>query len=177
MDTLNRKLTEISEDVLAFLLKNGKRSSVLFGFDFEDALYFSWGLLKEKIPELLSAGDLESLYFLMLKERGINVFKIDVERIELKEAVAFYLWILDELKTISELEKNYLQNEADFNLVKAGISKLEQFGHLTTIDSLANGDLTKYEAIKKMPYNLIFDKQFLEKTKSEIEKKLIEIKK
>ncbi len=177
MDTLNKKIKEIPEDVLSFLVKNGKRSSVLLGFDFEDALFFSWGLLKEKTPELLSVGDLEALYLLMLKERGINIFKIDVARIELKDAVAFYLWIFDELKSINELEKNYLQSSPDFSLVKAGIANLEKFGHLTTIDSLAKGDLTKYESIKKMPYNVIFDKLFLEKTKSEIEKKIIETKK
>lgn len=173
---LNQKLLQITEEDFNFLIKNGKRSSILFNFDFETIIYFSWGLIKEKLPELLTKGDLEQLFFLMLKERGVNFFLIDVQRLELSEAISFYLWVVDELKSIRDLESEYLRSDPDIKLMQAGISKLDKFGLLNTLDNLAKGDITKYDMIRNTPYNVIFDKQFLEVTKSEIEKKLSKIK-
>lgn len=174
--SINQKLLKITEEDFNFLIKNGKRSSILLNFDFETIIYFSWGLIKEKLPELLTKGDLEQLFFLMLKERGINVFLIDVQRLELKEAISFYLWIVDELKSIRELESEYLRSDPDIKLMQAGINKLDKFGLLNTLDNLAKGDITKYDMIRSTPYNVIFDKQFLEITKADIEKKLSKIK-
>lgn len=176
MDTLNSKLSQISQEDFNFLIKNGKRSSILFNFDFESVIYFKWGLVKEVVPELLVKGDLEQLYFLMLKDRGINVFKIDVENIEVSEAMSFYLWIIDELKSIRELESNYLSSDPDIKMMQAGIHKLNQFGINNTLDNLAKGDILKYNEIRNLPYNVVFDKQYMEVTKSEIEKKLAKIK-
>src|SRR5690606_17890136 len=108
--------------------------------------------------------------------RGINVFKIDVENIEVSEAMSFYLWIIDELKSIRELESNYLSSDPDIKMIQAGIHKLNQFGINNTLDNLAKGDILKYNEIRKLPYNVVFDKQYMEVTKSEIEKKLAKIK-
>lgn len=174
--SINQKLLQITEEDFNFLIKNGKRSSKLFNFDFETIIYFSWGLIKEKLPELLTKGDLEQLFFLMLKERGVNVFRNDIEQIEINEAISFYLWIVDELKSIRELESEYLRSDPDVKLMQAGINKLDKFGLLNTLDNLAKGDITKYDMIRNTPYNVVFDKQYMEVTKSEIEKKLSKIK-
>lgn len=174
--SINQKLLQITEEDFNFLIKNGKRSSILFNFDFETIIHSSWGLIKEKLPELLTKGDLEQLFFLMLKERGINVFLIDIQRLDLKEVISFYLWIVDELKSIRELESNYLRSDPDIKLMQAGISKLDKFGLLNTLDNLAKGDITKYDLIRKTPYNVVFEKQYMEVEKSGIEKKLSKIK-
>lgn len=176
MDTLNSTLSSISQEDFNFLIKNGKRSSKLLNFDFESVIYFKWGFLKETLPELFAKNSFEQLFFLSLKDRGINIFLIDVQRIEASEAMSFILWIIDELKSIRELEINFLRSEPDVKLIQAGINKLDQFGLLNTLDNLAKGDITKYDLIRSTPYNVIFDKQYMEVTKSEIEKKLSKIK-
>lgn len=173
---LNEKLSHVTQEDFNFLIKNGKRSSILLNFDFESVIYFKYGLLKETLPDLLIKGDLEKLFFLLLKDRGINVFLTDVQNVDTDEAMCFYLWIIDELQSIRELESNYLRSDTDIKLMQAGISKLDQFGLLNTLDNLAKGDITKYDEIRNLRYNVVFDKQFMEVTRSSIEKKLAKIK-
>ena len=173
---LNQQLLQISQTDFDFLIKNGKRSSKLLNFDFESLIYLKWGLLKEQLPELFAKNDFETLFFLMLKDRGINVFKSDVQNIGVNKAMSFILWMIDEMKTIRELESNYLRSDPDVKLLQAGINKLDQFGLMNTLDNLTKGDILRYDSIRQMPYNIIFDKQYLEVTKSDIEKKLAKIK-
>lgn len=176
MDTLNSKLSQISQEDFNFLIKNGSRSSILFNFDFESVIYFKWGFLKETLPELFASNDFEKLFLLALKDRGINLFLNDIQNINIVEAMSFILWIIDELKSIRELESNYLSSDPDIKMIQAGIHKLNQFGINNTLDNLAKGDILKYNEIRNLPYNVVFDKQYMEVTKSEIEKKLSKIK-
>lgn len=176
MPTLNQKLSSISQEDFNFLIKNGKRSQKLINFDFESLIYLKWGLLKETLPDLFTKNDFEQLFFLMLLDRGVNVFKSDVQRIEVNHAMSFILWLIDEMKTIRELESTYLRSDPDVKLLQSGINKLDQFGLMNTLDNLAKGDILKYDLIRELPYNVVFDKQYMEVVKSEIEKKLSKIK-
>lgn len=173
---LNYKLSLISEEDFSFLIKNGKRSSKLLGFDFESLIYLKWTTLKEVIPDLFAKNDFETLFFLMLKDRGQNWFLIDIQRIEVNKAMSFILWIIDEIKSIKELESTYLKADPDIKLLQAGINNLDKFGIKNTLDNLAKGDILKYDEIRGLEYSVVFDKQFLEVTKNEIEKKLSKIK-
>lgn len=173
---LNSKLSQISQEDFNFLIKNGKRSSKLFNFDFESLIYLKWGLLKETLPELFAKNDFETLFFLMLKDRGQNWFLIDIQRIEVNKAMSFILWIIDEIKSIKELESTYLKADPDIKLLQAGINNLDKFGIKNTLDNLAKGIVWDYEKVRNTMYVEIFDKQYMEVTKSEIEKKLAKIK-
>jgi len=176
VDTLNNKLSQISQEDFNFLIKNGKRSSKLLNFEFESLIYLKWGLLKETLPTLFESNDFEQLFFLMLKDQGYNVFIVDVQNIPLEKAMSFILWIIDEIKTIRELESQYLKSDPDIKMLQAGINKLDQFGLLNTLDNLTNGDILKYNEIRNIPYNVIFDKQYMEVVKLDIQKKLSKIK-
>jgi len=173
---LNQKLSSISQEDFNFLIKNGKRNSKLFNFDFESLIYLKWKTLKEVLPELFAKNDFEELFYLMLKDRGINLFKADVNNIEVNQAMSFILWIIDELKSVNELEKAYLTSDPDVKFLQAGGNNLNKFGLMNTLDNLAKGNILKYDLIRQLPYNVVFDKQYLEVTKSEIEKKLAKIK-
>lgn len=173
---INQKLKQINQEDFNFLVKNGKRSSILLNFDFESLIYCKWGFVKETLPELFLKNDFEQLFFLILKDRGLFPFFIDVQRISINEAIAFILWLIDEMKSITELETQYLSSDPDVKMLQSGIKKLDKFGNLNTLDNLAKGDILKYDSIKQIPYNVIFDKQYMEVTKSEIEKKLSKIK-
>lgn len=173
---LNNKLSLVSQEDFNFLIKNGARSSKIINFDFESVIYFKWSFLKETLPELFASNDFEKLFLLALKDRGVNLFLNDIQKIDIVEAMSFILWIVDELKSIRELESNYLSSDPDVKLIQAGIHKLNQFGINNTLDNLAKGDVLKYNEIRNLPYNVVFDKQFLEITKADIEKKLSKIK-
>ena len=55
-------------------------------------------------------------------------------------------------------------------MFQAGINKLDQFGLMNTIDNLAGGDVLKYDKVRKLKYNVVFDKQYREIILSEISK-------
>lgn len=173
---LNQKLSKISQDDFNFLIKNGKRSSYLCNFGFESLIYTKFGLLKETLPDLFARNDFEQLFYLMLQDRKQYVFRNDVQKIEVSDAMSFILWLIDEMKTIRELESNYLSADPDIKFLQAGGNNLNKFGLMNTLDNLAKGDVLKYDLIRELPYNVVFDKQYLEVTKSEIEKKLAKIK-
>lgn len=173
---LNQKLSSITQEDFDFLVKNGKRSSILFNFDFESLIYLKWGFLKEQLPDLFSKSDFEKLLFLICKDRGLNLFLNDIQNITVKEVMSFILWIIDELKTIRELESNYLRSDPDIKMMQAGINELDQFGIKNTLDNLSKGDILKYNEIRNLPYHEVFDKQYMETIKSKIEKKLAKIK-
>lgn len=173
---LNQKLSSITQEDFDFLIKNGKRSSILFNFDFESLIYLKWTTLKEVLPELFAKNNFEELFYLMLKDRGVNLFKVDIQNIEVNHAMSFILWVIDELKSVNELEKQYLTSDPDVKFLQAGGNNLNKFGLMNTLDNLAKGDILKYDLIRQLPYNVVFDKQYLEVTKAEIEKKLAKIK-
>lgn len=170
------KLKQITQEEFNFLVKNGKRSSKLLNFDFDSLIHSSYTIVKEVIPDLLAKCDFEMLFFEMLKDRSEHVFLIDVQNISSSEAMAFILWIIDELKSINELESQFLRSDPDVKMLQAGINKLDKFGILNTLDNLAKGDILKYDLIRKLPYRTVFDKQYMEVTKSDIEKRLTKIK-
>ena len=176
MSTLNQKLSSISQEDFNFLIKNGKRSSKILNFDFESLIYLKWGLLKEQVPDLFIKNDFEQLFYLMLQDRKQFVFLADVQKIEVNQAMSFILWLIDEMKTISELESTYLRSDPDVKLLQAGINKLDQLGVKNTLFNLGGKDPKQHEIIRNTPYNEIFDIQFWCVITSDIEKKLAKIK-
>jgi hypothetical protein len=173
---LNNQLTAISPDDFKFLVKNGKRTSKLFNFDFESVIYFKWGFLKETLPELFAKNDFETLFFLMLKDRGQHWFRNDIQQIKVGTAISVILWLIDELKSIQELEATYLSSSPDIKDVQAGIHKLDQFGNKNTLFNLGGKDFEQHERIRNTPYNEVFDLQFHCVITTEIAKKRATIK-
>lgn len=173
---INERLSLITKEDFDFLVKNGKRSSKLFNFEFDSLIYSGWGLVKERLPELFTKGEFDRLFFEMLRDRGYNVFMSAVQKMETNEAIKFILWIRDELEAIANLEKTYLVSSPSAKLFQAGINRLDQFGLLNTIDNLANGDILKYDEVRKLRYNVVFDKQYRDIILKEIQEKLSKIK-
>lgn len=173
---INERLSLITKEDFDFLVKNGKRSSKLFNFEFDSLIYSGWGLVKERLPELFTKGEFDRLFFEMLRDRGYNVFMSAVQKMETNEAIKFILWIRDELEAIANLEKTYLVSSPSAKLFQAGINRLDQFGLLNTLDNLANGDILKYDEVRKLRYNVVFDKQYRDIIVKEIHEKLSKIK-
>jgi len=172
----NTALARLSEESFQFLLKNGKRSSMLDGHDFESLTLCSWKFLKETLPELIKIGNFEKLVLEIFRDRGINIFSCDVDRIEPNDILHFIFWIKDELEAINKLEADNLNSEPDADLNAAGIHEMNVFGDLNTIDQLAGGDILKWEAIKQLRYHQVFDKQLKSIIENRIEKKYAKAK-
>lgn len=57
----------------------------------------------------------------------------------------------------------------------AGFSELDIFGEANTVDSLAGGDILKWNQIEELPYYQVFTKLYLDKVRNKVEKKYSEI--
>ena len=166
----------LTETDLNLILKNGKRSSELLGYDFQSLIYCRFDFLRETIPELLKIGNFEKLIISIFADREIVIFESDLNRISANEVLYFINWIRDEFEMIAQLEQDNLVSEPDMDLISAGMNEMNQFGDLNIIDSIAGGDILKWNDIKKLRYNDIFDKQLKMLMENKIQKRLMKIK-
>jgi len=58
---------------------------------------------------------------------------------------------------------------------KAGIQSFEKFKYINTINSLAAGDITKWNEILNMPYERVLTKLLLNRTEAEYQKRYSEL--
>ena len=162
-----------------FVVKNCKRSNVLDGVERNSIIYLSYNFVKIELPSLLTSGDINAIVQAyraetLIKKWYHKVFKPRY-RNKVQENLYFALWLKDELEKVYNLEKEYLSSTPDNDLLEAGVKDLDELGELNLIDSLAGGDILKWEAVKKLPYHMIFDKQRKTVLEGRVQKKLGEI--
>lgn len=143
----------VGSDLYNFVKKYGKRTNTLFGAELEPLIYFPYGFVKIDLPSLLNENNIDEIIKLICDIKDISVKKIAD-----KEKISLTLWLIDELEAIGNLEQNYLSSQPEPELIASGIDELNVFGELNIIDSLAGGDILKWEQVKQLPYHSIFDK-------------------
>ena len=77
---------------------------------------------------------------------------------------AFYRYVESEVVRVSEIEQKLLSHEPTADEVASGIDRFNIFGVAIQIDNLAKGDITKWEVIRKMPYEHCLLKLVMDKT-------------
>lgn len=173
--TLTEAISKLSLGDFQLILKNGARSSVLCGYDLETLEYSSYKFVKEIAPSLIKNAKFDLLLFKLLKDRGYNVFEYDIELTPNVQLLPVLCWVLDELERINEMEMEVLNSPPDMKMHAAGVDRLNVFGHLNVIDSLAEGDVTKWETVWMLPYHTVFFKQSKSIVENEIQKKLMKL--
>ena len=143
----------VENELYQFVKKYGKRTNTLFGVELEPLIYFSYGFVKIDLPSLLNENNIDEIINIICDIKDISVKKITD-----KEKISLTLWLIDELEAIGSLEQNYLSSQPEPELIASGIDELNVFGELNIIDSLAGGDILKWEQVKQLPYHSIFDK-------------------
>ena len=96
----------------------------------------------------------------------INELKGVLNEISLVSLYATAMSYVLQLKTILEHEHNRLSSEPTREQKIAGIDSFNEYGVFNTIDALAGGDVTKYDQIERMEYNIIFTKMARNKTQA-----------
>ena len=143
----------VDSELYQFVKKYGKRTNTLFGVELEPLIYFSYGFVKIDLPSLLNENNIDEIINIICDIKDISVKKITD-----KEKISLTLWLIDELEAIGSLEQTYLSSNPEPELIASGIDELNIFGELNIIDSLAGGDILKWEQVKQLPYHSIFDK-------------------
>ena len=175
--TLTEAISKLTHEEFAFIIKNGKRSSELIGYDLETITKSSYKFVNEIAPDLIKNAKFDELLYKSLRDRGYNVFFYEIENANKNKLLESFCWIYDELKEINLLEEAYLNTPPDPKLMMAGIDRMNVFGITNIVDSLAGGDILKWEQIKELPYHMVFDKQYKTAIENDIQKRLVEINK
>lgn len=78
------------------------------------------------------------------------------KQISLTDAFAIQQNYIKQLSDIVEREKKSLNKKPTHEQMRAGISMFDEFGVMNIVDTLANGDVLKYESILNLEYNIVF---------------------
>jgi hypothetical protein len=95
-------------------------------------------------------------------------------KLELFNAYAAYIWVVNQFKAIIDAEIEQLASELSDEEKDAGAEDLQEFGYTVALDGLTKGDLLKYDDYLMLPYSKVFRKMCLDKTKYDINKQLQE---
>lgn len=169
--SFNNAIASMKEQDFDFVLKNGKRSSVLNNIDFESLCYSSYRFVKDIAPDLVKAGQFERLIFECFTDRKIWIFENDVNNWNYNECLAFVFWIIDDLKHWNEMEKQHLSSEPDIDMIASGINELNIFGDLNTIDAFAVKYNKTHDEVRNWSYQMMFDLQLKSIKEAEFQKK------
>lgn len=143
----------MTKEEFNFLIEFGVRNNILFGMEVPMLIYMPYGFVKIELPEYLSTANVYEIINRIAKLQNIEETETDT-----KELIAFILWIKDEFEAIRKLESEHLSGSPDPDMLAAGVQELNELGEINVIDSLAGGDILKWEAIEMLPYYKVFDK-------------------
>jgi hypothetical protein len=78
------------------------------------------------------------------------------EQLSLTDAFSIHQNYRKQLLDVIDREKAMLSKKPTFEQMRAGISMFDEFGVMNIVDTLANGDVLKYDAILNLEYNTVF---------------------
>jgi hypothetical protein len=146
------------------------------------------GLLKSTIAKpkkdnlwFLSWSDIIELRIAIAEENIFEVLRIvfdinekEFAKIELLNAFSVYKWISEQYFEIAKIEVQELASEMTDEEKEAGAEDMQEFGYSVMLDSIAQGDLLKYDEYLKLPYAKVFRKMCMEKKRHDINKQMQE---
>ena len=147
---------------LQFILQYAKVNNIINKMQCRNLIEYSFDIVKLQIPELLEQSKYLEIAELLFDKK----FRI----IKIQELISFILWVRDEILHINKIEKAKLHNNTEPELIQAGIKQLDVFGNINIIDSLANGDVLKWDLILQLPYYRVLDKLAKSNVENQIQK-------
>lgn len=158
---------EIATSDFQMMLKFGKASEIIGKWKSRPFIELPYGIVKKDLPNYQKQGLVLETIELILNFQ-FNDFKIG--KASGNEIACFLLWIKDQQEFIRNIELHNLQSEPDTEMLAAGVNRLNEFGELSTIDGLANGNILNYKKIESLPYFEVYQKLKLDKTLRDINK-------
>lgn len=124
------------------------------------------------IKTSFGSGDDSDLIDIVARVQGIEAE--DVYNLKIVEFFGLIADVKKQLKEINEVEAVALTpSGANFKWEAVnGSEKMSKFGIYNTLDSLALGDITKYETIMEMEYSEVFTVLYMKKTRAELDEEM-----
>lgn len=162
-----RVMSTLGQQDLLLLRKYGKASNVIGGYASKPFTDLPYGVVRKDLPHLQSQDDHEAYVHLIL---SCQFGAVDLRDASPAEVMAFILWINKQQERIYMIEKKYLSSDPDPMEEASGLKKLDEFGALSTIHHLAQGDILRHPQIEALPYYKVYEVLKLEKTNRDIGK-------
>jgi len=134
----------------------------LFGLN--DITEHTYGFVKD-VQELLNYTALTwGNYTELLEEYNIST-PINTGNLSLFKLHCSKLWLKEQIEQLNELESIALGQASTAKEQAAGVDMFAEYRSFIQLDKLSDGDILKYDEIKKMPYLRCFTKLKLEADK------------
>lgn len=163
---MTNDLQNIDKTDFDMLIRFATRSNVLFGVEVPALIYMPYRFVKIELPEMLGSMNVTELF-----KTICEIHSIEEKETTQIEIISFLLWLKDEAEAIQQLEQTHLSSTPDPDMEAAGVQELNQLGEINTIDSLAGGDILKWELVEQLPYHKVFDKLLKNLIENRVNKK------
>ena len=110
--------------------------------------------------------------------RCVEICCGSIEDMRILEFFRYLNSIKDQLESIAHAEEVSLSSDRPNFKWEAvnGSERMKRFGVYNTLDSLAGGDILKWDAVLDLEYADVFTKLYMEKTKADIESEMNQLK-
>ena len=130
-------------------------------------------------------GEVKDVQYLLRKQVTYNTIisvvstqiKEDLMQVDAHIVIGTFNGIVKSIQEVSEIETNALGSELKplELLALEEVGGFESFSYLPELDRLANGDILKYDKIKKLKWDDCFSKLALDARQSQFNKKIAEL--
>ena len=125
-------------------------------------------------------GEVKDIQYILTRQDAIDrLIKIigykSLKNISVFDFFAHYRYICAEVERVNQIENELLSHEPTPEEVEAGLDGFGRFSSILQIDSLAGGDVLKYNQIRALPYEDGLTKLALDKERSEYQRRFNKI--
>jgi hypothetical protein len=165
-------LSGVTQAQLDYIFKYGAGSNKLGKYECKKFTELPYGIVRKDMLTLQKR-DLHAEAIQMLLE--CQYPKVNLKGVTQTEIFNFMVFIKKQHDKIFNMEKFYLKTDPDPHLIAAGVHRLDEFGALATIHTLAMGDISKHPYVESLPYYKVYEVLKLEKVQKEIQKAYAEL--
>lgn len=161
-----------TSDCAGAILTHCKKSNILNGYKSKEITELSFIDVTETIPNLIRDLDFENAFMLCLDfgKRKLNFAQ--VEMFDNYEKLYFLAWIIEELKNIAKMEKDYLFSSPSKKMLQSGADKLNVLGSFNVIDEIAKKYKYTHKEVERLSYDTVFKIQWRDKILNDIKLKM-----
>lgn len=167
-------LSGITQDQIDLMFKYGKGSNKLGKYESLPYIELPYGIVRKDLLTLQKKNLHAEAITMLLECQHDNV---KLKNISQNDIISFLIWMKKEQDKLFQREKLYLSTDPDPYLLAAGVHRLDEFGALATIHTLAMNDMSKHPYIEGLPYYKVYEVMKLEKVQTEIQKAYAELTK
>ena len=165
-------LSGVTQAQLDYIFKYGAGSNKLGKYECKKFTELPYGVVRKDMLTLQKR-DLHAEAIQLLLE--CQYPKVNLKGVTQTEIFNFMVFIKKQHDKIFNMEKFYLKTDPDPHLIAAGVHRLDEFGALATIHTLAMNDISKHPYVESLPYYKVYEVLKLEKVQKEIQKAYAEI--